>query len=249
MVGYYNTLPFLFGLKQNKDFNLILDVPSKCIEYYSNGEADIALVPVATLLGRSDFNIITDFCIGCNGSVRTVCLFSNTEITSVKKIYLDKDSRTSQNLVKILCDRHWKIKPQFVECEVRGLGAENLTQGDAVLMIGDKVFGKEEEFEYSFDLGIEWKKLTGLPFAFAVWIAKKEVDQSIVEKLNYTISIGLDNLELVLEKYSDLVGEIDLEEYFSEYIDFSFDDDKKKALELFFEYAYLLRAVGEDLQV
>ena len=74
MVGYYNTLPFLHGLEQQNTFDIRLDIPSKCITYFDSGDVDIALVPVGNLLERSDYEIITDFCIGCVGEVRTVCL-------------------------------------------------------------------------------------------------------------------------------------------------------------------------------
>ena len=234
MVGYYNTLPFLFGLQDDQRFNLILDIPSKCMDYYSNGSADIALVPVASLLERSDYNIITDYCIGCNGSVRTVNLFSNDALQGVNKIYLDEDSRTSQNLVKILCERYWKINPRFEEINVRNKRPEDLKHNEAVLMIGDKVFEMEEFFTYNYDLGIEWKKFTNLPFAFAVWISRKQVNPEIIKELNNALSQGVENISLVLQKHSTLAMKIELSEYFSQYIDFHFDREKKEALKLFF---------------
>ena len=46
-------------------------------------------------------------------------------------------------------------------------------EGDAFLLIGDKVFDHEDEFIYSYDLAAEWREATGLPFAFAVWVARK----------------------------------------------------------------------------
>ena len=236
MVGYYNTLPFLYGLQENSLFNLILDIPSKCMDYYSTGSADIALVPVATLLNRTDYEIITDYCIGCNGSVRTVSLFSNDDLQSLNKIYLDEDSRTSQQLVKILCERFWNINPSFEETNVKSIRSENLKQNEAVLMIGDKVFEAEESFRYSYDLGIEWKKFTNLPFAFAVWISRKQINPAIVNELNKALSRGVENINLVLQKHNSLAMKIDLSEYFSRYIDFHFDQDKKEALNLFFSF-------------
>ena len=160
MVGYYNTFPFLYGLKQNDSYNLILDIPSKCMDYFDRGEADIALVPVAALLERTDYEIVTDYCIGCIGAVRTVSLFSNDDLEDITKIYLDKDSRTSQLLVKTLCENSWNILPSFEECNVRNLNSKELNSNEAVLMIGDKVFELEDSYKYNYDLGVEWQKLT-----------------------------------------------------------------------------------------
>jgi len=237
MVGYYNTLPFLYGLKSSKSFNLILDIPSRCMDYYSSGQVDIALVPVATLLDRSDYEIITDYCIGCEGSVRTVCLFTNSDVNNISKIYLDRDSRTSQLLTKILCERLWNINPDFEECDVRNIDAIEMKSDEGVLMIGDKVFDREDSFKYCYDLGVEWKKLTGLPFAFAVWIARKNTPPSVIERLNSELGLGVNNIEAVLDQNKTLATKIDLSEYFSEYIDFQFNDQKKSAFEYFFEYS------------
>ena len=236
MVGYYNTLPFLLGLEENDSFNLILDIPSKCMNYYSNGEADIALVPVATLLNRSDYNIITDYCIGCDGAVRTVCLYTNSQLDQVTKIYLDKDSRTSQLLVKVLSEHSWNIYPEFEECNAKEFLPSSLKANEAVLMIGDKVFAREESFTYTYDLGLEWQKLTGLPFTFAVWIARENVDLSVIEELNKSVGIGVNDIKAVLKKNQALATKIELSEYFKSYIDFHFDDNKKEALNLFSEY-------------
>ena len=79
MVNYLNSKPFEFGLTNN-DFSNIFDIqvatPAQCAEAYTNGSADIALIPVGALQGLSNYKIISDYCIGCDGEVRTVCIFS-----------------------------------------------------------------------------------------------------------------------------------------------------------------------------
>ena len=240
MVNYYNTLPFLYGLEEDSQFNLIMDIPSRCMTYFESDEADIALVPVATLLHKEDYQIITDYCIGCEGKVKTVCLFSNVDIQSVEKIYLDKDSRTSQLLVKVLCEKYWQINPVFVEVDVRNMNAKTLGVSEAVLMIGDKVFGKENEFKCSYDLGEEWKKMTGLPFAFAVWVARPEIPKEAILRLNGMISKGVNAIDKVVEKHRNLDLKFNLDQYFQKYIDYNFKSDKKESLDLFFRLARAL---------
>jgi len=50
---------------------------------------------------------------------------------------------------------------------------------DAVMLIGDRgMLPTSGRFEFEWDLGEEWWRWTGLPFVFAVWIARPGVDLS-----------------------------------------------------------------------
>ncbi|MFT4535820.1 MAG: chorismate dehydratase [Saprospiraceae bacterium] len=236
MVGYHNTLPFLYGLEKAKDkYNLILDVPSKCMNYFVNGEADVALVPVASLLESEDCQVITDFCIGCSGAVGTVCLYAHQSVETLDTIWLDSDSRTSQLLLKILCEHHWGIDVIFKEVDARSIKTGDLPNNTGLLMIGDKAFGAKSDYTYSYDLGIEWQLMTSLSFAFAVWIAKPYVSEEVISELNKDLSLGVDNIELVLEAQKELSKSINLRAYFEEYIDYAYNEDKKRAFEVYRE--------------
>lgn len=232
MVGYHNTLPFTYGLNKNKEsFNVILDIPSKCISYYDSGEADVALVPVAELLNRSDFQVITDYCIGCNGEVETVCIYSDHPIRELSKIYLDSDSRTSQLLAKILVRKHWYHKVSYEEVDVKSVSKLNESEG--ILMIGDKAFGVDSSYKYVYDLGHEWQLMTGLPFVFALWIGRRKLTSNEVSNLNSVLSLGVVNIDAVLEHNNGLLDKVNLKDYYTQYIDFHFDSDKKKAFDLY----------------
>ncbi len=236
MVGYYNTLPMLKGLQENTDkYEVILDVPSRCMDYYIDGTTDVALVPVAALLECEEYELITDYCIGCDGMVKTVCVFANREISELKKIYLDSDSRTSQLLVRILCQSYWYIDPIFEQIDASE--SIKLKDGEGILMIGDKVFGSQDMYIYSYDLGVEWKRLTGLPFAFAVWIGRPGMDVNLISNLNSVFAIGVDDIDGVICDNNDLNKNLDLKKYFEQYIDYHFDDNKKKAFQLFLNLA------------
>ena len=108
-VSYLNTIPFIHGIKSSNisDFiDLQLDYPSVCAQKLINNEVDIALVPVVVLKDNPQFNIISDYCIGSNGKVDTVCLYSDVPLKEIKEIYLDYQSRTSIELLKVLCKDH-----------------------------------------------------------------------------------------------------------------------------------------------
>lgn len=234
MVGYHNTLPFSYGLEKVGDrYRMILDVPSRCMDYYVNGEVDIALVPIGSLVARSDYQIITDYCIGCDGEVETVCVYADRPIHQLTKIYLDADSRTSQLLTKILVRDHWRHDVEYQEVEIKNLDFDKLLSDEGVLMIGDKAFGQESSYRYVFDLGLEWKRMTGLPFAFAVWIARPTLSADIISELNAALGLGVHRIDLVLQHNQKLANEIDLRAYFERYIDFHLDDQKRQAIDLY----------------
>ena len=48
------------------------------------------------------------------GKVYTVLLLSDEPIHLIEKIYLDYQSRTSVNLLKILLKDHWTISPELI---------------------------------------------------------------------------------------------------------------------------------------
>ena len=105
VVSYLNTIPFIYGLKQyglDKKLDISLDIPFACAEKLLSKKVDIGLVPIVVLKQLEDAQIISDYCIGANGAVDTVCLFSDVSFDAVEGILLDYQSRTSVELLKIL---------------------------------------------------------------------------------------------------------------------------------------------------
>ena len=105
LVSYWNTRPFLFGLQKSgltEFFEVFLDTPSAGGKRLMNNEVDIALAPVITLNSMADARLLTHYCIGAAGSVRTVCLFSHEPPETLRKVYLDAHSLTSVRLIRII---------------------------------------------------------------------------------------------------------------------------------------------------
>lgn len=236
LVSYYNTQPFLYGLKSNNRLNkseFILLPPSGCLEVFKNNGADIALVPVGALSTLEDYKIISDYCIGCDGDVLTVGLFANKPIEQVKFVYLDQDSRTSVILVKVLLEEYFKVNPSFLSNLPTQL--DDLGDDEGVLMIGDKVFRHGKSFKFVYDLGRYWKEYTGLPFVFAVWIAKKEIPESIITEFNQALKHGLDLIPEVVKNLNN--DAIDLASYYRENISFELTLDKIQGMNLYIKKA------------
>jgi len=237
-VSYLNTFPFVYGLLESgllKNFRLDLDIPSVCAEKMKRGEVDIALVPAGALSEIADYHLISDYCIGAVKNVKTVLLLSHHPLERLDKIYLDFDSRTSVELVKVLARYYWNIRPSFEN--LRPGEANTLNTTDALVAIGDKTFALRRYYPYVYDLAAEWIQFTGLPFVFAVWVSGKKIPLEITGPFNDSLAWGLDRKAESLEFFKDKLPACeDCLAYLEENISYKLDEKKQQGLELFLNY-------------
>lgn len=239
-VKYINSYPFMIGLRDGEVSSLIdLEVchPSECADRLKNGLTDIGLVPVASLASMKEYHIISNYCLSTRGEVRTVLLVSHTPFDEIIKIFLDFRSRSSVTLCRILAAKFWKCDYQWLDTsedfEIRAL-----KHGEAAVMIGDRCFEYARFFKYRLDLGLEWKKFTGLPFVFACWVSSRPLDRNFNTLFSKALGEGLERkneaTSLLPEKSSVTAEEVIF--YLNNNIDFNLDDEKRQALSLFLSY-------------
>lgn len=209
--------------------DLKIDFPSKIADMLLEDEIDVGLVPVAIIPEMKEHHIISDYCISCDGEVASVCLFSDVPLRKIERILLDYQSRTSVELLKILIKQHWKINPILEETS--GEYLPRISGTTSALVIGDRALAQRKISPYIFDLGLEWKKLTGLPFVFAAWISNKKLDKDFVDSFNKANAFGLLKLQEVVEENETNV--FNLREYYARYISFEMNEEKKKGMNLF----------------
>ncbi len=239
-VRYANTYPLIYGLRESgidKEAVIDIDHPADCAAKLASGKADIGLVPVAVLPTLESYNILSDYCIGTNGEVRTVMLLSNSPFEKINKIYLDYRSRTSVALTRVLAKNWWKR--DFI-WESTGPGFDFMGVGDneGLVIIGDQCFAMEESYKQRIDLGAEWRKFTGLPFVFACWASVKTLDKGFTERFNSALDYGINHTDEAAEKFGSMSSmPIEtLRQYLKVNIDFHFNDEKKIAMHTFFSY-------------
>jgi len=224
-VSYTNTLPFLNGLR-NSDvmnrINLSVDYPSECARKVIEGEVDMGIIPIAALTQLSEYHIIGDYCIGSDGAVDSVFIFSQKPIEKIETLLLDPQSRTSNGLAQILLKHYWKK-----DVEIRTDG-----DADAYVLIGDRTFGKKDKVPYTYDMGYYWKELTGLPFAFAVWVSNKDLPKDFKEAFNKALANGVAHPEAVIPGLP-IYENFDYRKYLTESLDFHLTAEKRKAIELY----------------
>jgi chorismate dehydratase len=237
-VSYLNTIPFVYGIIKSgllENFRLDLDVPSVCAEKLKTGEVDVALVPVGAFPDFKNPVIVSEYCIGSVGKVRTVLLLSQKPLEQIDNIYLDYDSRTSVKLARILAEKYWNIEPLWTN-----LKSGQSDRGDklgSLVAIGDKTFKLADKYKYVYDLSEEWSRFTGLPFVFAVWLSKKQLPAIFKDQLNAALAFGLKHKAESLDYFKDkLPAYDDCLSYLENNISFQFDEKKKRGMQLFLKY-------------
>lgn len=229
-VSYTNTKPFIYGIERDdvlQQIDLSLDIPSDCAAKVISGQVDIGLMPVAAIPLVPNANIVADYCIGSVGAVNSVFIFSNVPAQEIKTLKLDSHSRTSNNLAKVLLKFYFKVDVDFTT----DLEADT----DAIVLIGDRTFGKKEQYAYVYDMGQEWMNFTGLPFVYAAWVANKEIPEAFVADFNRALKLGVDS-RVELLKELPATPNFDLEDYLLHKLDFELTDKKREALDLFLSY-------------
>jgi chorismate dehydratase len=171
-VSYLNSKPLVEGLHQLlPNAGIRLDFPSRLADDLAEGELDVALIPSIEYFRGQDYRIISNACVAAHGPVLSVKLYSRVPWGEIRTLALDEGSRTSATLARVLLAERHGVVPQLEPLPLDHRTEE--TKADAVLLIGDRaILPPSERFRETWDLGQEWFEWTGLPFVFAMWVAK-----------------------------------------------------------------------------
>jgi chorismate dehydratase len=231
------------------------------------GQADVAIIPAIEYQRIDDLMILPDMAIASKKQVRSLLLLSKQPIEQATSLALDRSSRSTQALTRILCAEKWKIAPKFFEAAPDL--AEMLTNADAALLIGDPALrislaiekdarpGAEgqttcpaaalgitsSEVLYVYDVVGEWQNLMGLPAVLAVWAAQR--DAATPEMTADFIASRDFGLSRIAEICFDAARDLELpaqalESYLRHNIDFSLDAENLRGLGLYYQHAVKL---------
>ena len=183
IVPYLNALPLVTGL----DCEIFRAPPAELARLAKPD--DIILAPIVAAFLDPSLYMLEGVGIGSFGPVETVKLFFNKpgiNIHNLKTISLDRESKTSVALLKILLRYRYQATYQEV----------SHTSCDASLYIGDKVFDRNVPGTFWLDLGEAWTEWTGLPFVYACWMTKNaEIGKDWGPRLTSQAQKNLENLE------------------------------------------------------
>lgn len=248
-VSFLNAKPLIFGLDRHSDLQLILDVPSRLLDGLRSQQMDLALLPVIDYQRLDGLRVVPASGIGCNGPTLTVRIFSRIPISQIQTLACDTDSHTSVALARILLAEQWHVTPRFVDWTT---GDGHQAHADAILLIGDKVVCNEPEgFEYQLDLGAGWKDITGLPFVFAVWMARPQVDLgNLPERLLAARQEGLAHVDDIIAQFAVPRGwpANIAKKYLREYLHYEIGPQQLEAIRLFHQLAGKYHLVGPPVR-
>ena len=267
IVKYLNTAPLVRGFTHGPlrgKYQLSFTVPSQCAEDLRSSNADIAIIPAIEYQRIPNLVILPSLAIASKKSVRSLLLVSKRPMHEVTSIALDRTSRSTQALVRILCAKHWQIAPEFFEAEPNL--AAMLEHADAALLIGDPalrlaigssahakrdtsgklttpasaagVAGGGELF--LLDIVEEWCALTNAPAVLAVWAARPDVaTPEVVQDFQDSLALGLRNIDAISsESAAEMNLPIgDLRRYFTENIDYQLDEENLRGLAMYYSFA------------
>jgi chorismate dehydratase len=267
VVRYLNTAPLVRGFTHGPlegKFDLSFTVPSSCAEALEKGAADVAIIPAIEYQRIPGLVMLPDLSIASKERVRSLLIISKVPIREARHVALDRSSRSTQALTRILCEDRWNIAPQFSEAEPNA--ARMLESADAALLIGDpalrltisaerhaapgrdggwlsegKTAGLPQFAKLHFyDVVHEWWQLTERPAVLAVWAARQDVaTPELAEDFAASLEFGLAHLsEICSEAARELqLPEKELSLYLRTNIDYSLDPENLKGLAEYFSRA------------
>ncbi|MHC4127947.1 MAG: menaquinone biosynthetic enzyme MqnA/MqnD family protein [Planctomycetota bacterium] len=249
VVSFVNTLPLIDGLENLADLDLRFTVPSLLLDLLVSGEVDLALCSsIDYQRAGTPLVVVPVGLLGCEGSTLTVRLYSSCPLDRISEVHCDTDSHTSVVLMQILLKELYGIEPRLIDYDAREHVAENrpLAWPQAMLLIGDKVVTDSPpaiRYPRQLDLGAAWAELTGLPFVFALWLARRESDPSVIATaaaiLDRQRRHNRQRLDLIVHRRAlargwpgDLAGR-----YLKQELAFAWNQQRRAGLELFFDKA------------
>jgi chorismate dehydratase len=250
VVSFVNTLPLIDGLEKLRDVEMRHSVPSLLLDQLVSGEVDVALCSsIDYQRSPAPLAVLPCGLLGCDGPTLTVRLYSTQPIETLTRIYCDTDSHTSIALLRILLKELHGKDPELIDYDAREHVAQNkpIDWPEAMLLIGDKVVTDSPpaaRYPHQLDLGAAWVQHTGLPFVFALWMAREDADHASVQRaamlLDHQRRHNLERIDWMIHHRAkarnwprDLASA-----YLKQHITYELTQARRDGLELFFEKAY-----------
>lgn len=240
-VGYLNARPLTWALDRSPErWRVRYDLPSVCARLLQDGEVDLGLVPSIEYLQATDYRFVPGVGVTSRGAIASVALYSKRPLDQIRHIALDTSSRTSVALIQVLCQHHFFIQPRFVP---HGPDLAVMTRDfDAGLLIGDPAFEADHAGLglQKFDLGLEWTKMTALPFVYAAWTGRAGAATSDdVRALQDAQTEGLAAVDLIAEEYArgDSAKAARAAVYLRDNVKYGLGTEETAGLQRFLDYA------------
>jgi chorismate dehydratase len=242
IVNYLNSKPLAWGFLKGHHADLFAPSyhpPALVARLLGQGNLDIGLIPSIEVQRIPNLRILPDLCVAASHEVRSVILVSRCPLANIRKVALDQNSRTSVALLRVLLRERYGIDPEYLH--ERPDAERMLAEADAALLIGDPALKVDRDRYIVTDLAAEWRELTGLPFVFAVWAVRPEVEiPDLPFYFKSSLRYGLSSVDTLAR---EAAAELDLDSseirsYLTDNLSFFLRRDEIGGLEEFYRRAH-----------
>ena len=223
-----NTVPLTRGLEDQ----IIYATPAKLAEMLRRDELDAALVSVVEPLLNDRYDILDGIAVASLGEVKSVLLAHRQPLEQMREVYCDTASLTSVRLLRVLLAERG-LNPEF-----KPLPDYNLaTAPDNLMLIGDPALDLAlgpHDHEI-LDLGAAWYEMTSLPFVFAVWALRREIENSELRRqLHEAKDFGMDTLDHIIHSRTEYTLDF-RKDYLGWNLHYHLGADEKRGIAKFME--------------
>src|SRR3990172_1002179 len=178
-IPYANLFPIYSMLEKIGEphpYEFITGVPSAVNRLLREGLIDVSpSSSIEYLRRRDEYVLIDNHSISSFGPIGSILLFSKRPIETLGglTILTTSQSETSIALLGIILSKFYDLSCPLKPADEPLAGG--LASSSAYLLIGDDALREALKWPrlYIYDLGDIWYRHTGLPFVFALWIARK----------------------------------------------------------------------------
>jgi chorismate dehydratase len=267
IVEFLNTAPLVWGFTDGPlagKYDLSFAVPSQCAEDLRAGRVDVGIIPSIEYQRMENVVVLPGMAVAAKNEVRSLLVVSKVPIEMARTFALDTNSRSTVGLVHLLCEKHWKIAPEFINSapdpeRMLALADVALIIGDPALTLrlrvdalaakvpqgkdccgvdGSEQLIKDVETLFIYDVAQQWREMTGLPCVLAIWVARRgAITPEILADFQASRDYGLARIGEIAEGAALKLNlpPRELERYLAENIDFSLDEENMAGLRYYYE--------------
>lgn len=260
-INFLNVLPLNYGYSNAaKDLQIVYGVPTFLNGELAAGRIDLSNVSSIEYARQSDdLLILPKLCVRAEDDVTSIILVSRKPIDKIRddKVILTSKSATAQRLLKIVLHESYDAAPDY---ETRAVSIDKPVDDDATaaLFIGDDALylylHRPKNF-YLYDVGREWRKLTGQQMVYALWTVRKkfaveepELFNATYEKIIHAFTFGIEHkaeaIKSVLSTKPFTFDELD--KYLGGVIKWDLTAEALEALKLYYQKAAALKLIDSE---
>lgn len=189
-IPYLSCEPFYFDMERR---GIVLTdlAPRALAAAAARGEIDAGPVPLADCFRLEErFRLLSGFCLSTIRKAVSVALHAKKPVQELSgvRIGIPDDAVTSFQLLQILLSMKYEVEPEAY------VTLADPPDTDAVLLMGNQGLRRRYRlrgYPHLYDLGEEWFQWTGLPFVFAHWVVRRDLEPQAVVQLEEALYAGL----------------------------------------------------------